>query len=78
MTAIISIATSGTGLDNALELLTKFPRHSFSRYHGRRTLCHIRYFAAHDINSSALGEQKSVALPLFHSFIKQAIAGDRL
>ena len=40
--------------------------------------CHIRYFAAHDINSSALGEQKSVALPLFHSFIKQAIAGDRL
>ena len=61
-----------------LELLTKFPRLSFSRYHGRRTHCHIRYFAAHDINSSSLGEQKSVALPLFHSFIKQAIAGDRL
>ena len=61
-----------------LELLTKFPGLSFSRYHGRRTLCHIRYFAARDINSSALGVHKSVALPLFHSFIKQAIAGDRL
>ena len=60
-----------------LELLTTFPRLSFSRYHGRRTQCHIRYLAAHDI-SSALGEQKSAALPLFHSFIKQTIAWARL
>ena len=41
-------------------------------------MSHPLNFAAHDINSSALGEHKSVALPLFHSFIKQAIAGDRL
>ena len=60
-----------------LELLTKFPRLSFSRYHGRRTQCHIRYLAARDI-SSGLGEQKSAAHPLFHSFIKQAIAWARL
>ena len=48
MTAIISAATSGTGLENAANSVTS-------------------YFAAHDI-SSALGEQNSAALPMFHSF----------